>query len=86
MYTDIANYADNNTLYSAQKNKETVVNAIETSSQVLFNWFSDSFMTANSGKSYFLMSGTETTHANIDGSMIKSTILANIYETNFSVV
>ena len=29
-------------------------------------------MKANSGKSHLLMSGTETTHANVDGSMIKS--------------
>ena len=32
----------------------------------------DNFMKANSGKSHLLMSGTETTHANVDGSMIKS--------------
>ena len=51
---------------------ETVINTIETSSRVLFNWFSDNFMKANSGKSHLLMSGTETTHANVDGSMIKS--------------
>ena len=29
-------------------------------------------MKANSSKSHLLMSGTETTHANVDGSMIKS--------------
>ena len=29
-------------------------------------------MKANSGKSHLLMNGTETTHANVDGSMIKS--------------
>ena len=29
-------------------------------------------MKANSGKSHFLMIGTETTHANVDGSMTKS--------------
>ena len=38
--TDIASYADDNTLYSAQKNRETVINTIKTSSQVHFNWFS----------------------------------------------
>ena len=70
--TGIASYADDNTLYSAQKNRETVINIIETSSQVLFDWFNDNFMKANSGNSRFLMSGTETTHANVDGSMIKS--------------
>ena len=60
------------TPYSAQKNRETVINTIETSLQVLFDWFSDNFVKANSGKSHLLMSGTETTHENVDGSMIKS--------------
>ena len=80
--TDIASYADDNTLYSAQKNRETVINTIETSSQVLFDWFSDNFMKANSGKSHLLMSGTETTHANIDGSMIKSSQKEILFDIN----
>ena len=33
--TDITSYADDNTLYSALKNIETVINTTETSSQVL---------------------------------------------------
>ena len=70
--TDVASYADDNTLYSAQKKRVTVINTKETSSQVLFDWFSDNFMKANSGKSHLLMKGTEITHANVDGSMIKS--------------
>ena len=69
---DITSYADDNNLYSAQKNRETVINTIDTFSQVLFDWFSDNFMKANSGKSHLLMSNPETTHANVDGSTIKS--------------
>ena len=61
------------TLSIQLRKTETVINATETSSQVLFDWFSDNFMKANSGKSHLLMSGTETTHANVDGSMIIST-------------
>ena len=53
--TDIASCADDNNLYSAQKNRETVINTIETSSNVLFDWFSDNFMKANSGKSHLLI-------------------------------
>ena len=37
-----------------------------------FDWFSDNFMKVNSGKSHLLMCGTEATHANVNGSMIKS--------------
>ena len=69
---DIANYADNNTLYSAQENTETVINIIKASSQVLYDWFSNNFMTANSSKNRLLISGTETTHVNVDGSINKS--------------
>ena len=54
------------------RNRETVINTMETLSQVLFNWFSDNFMETNRGKSHILMSGTKTTHANFDSSMIKS--------------
>ena len=52
--TDIASYGDDNAFYSAQKNRQTVINTIETSSQVLFNWFSENFMKVNSGKSHLL--------------------------------
>ena len=48
--TDIASYADDNALYSAKKNREIVINTIEISLQVLFDWFNDNFMKANSGK------------------------------------
>ena len=69
---DIANYADNNTLYSAQENTETVINIIKTSSQVLYDWFSNNFMIANSSKNRLLISGTEATHVNVDGPINKS--------------
>ena len=52
------------------RNRETVINTMETLSQVLLNWFSDNFMESNRGKSHILMSGTKTTHANVDGSIL----------------
>ena len=50
---------------------ETVINTIETSPQVHFYFFSHNLMKDNNGKSHLLMSDKETTHANVDGSMIK---------------
>ena len=70
--TDIISYADDNTLCSTEKNRETVIDTIETSSQVLFNWFSDNSVKADSGKSHLLMGSTETIHANVEVSMINS--------------
>ena len=82
--TDISSYVDDNTLYSAQKNRETVINIIETLSQVFLNLFSDNFMKANSGKSHFLMIGTETTHANVDGCMTKSSQKEILFAINLN--
>ena len=50
--TDIASYADDNTLYSAEKNKGAVINPIEKSSQVLFDCFSDNFMESKTVKAF----------------------------------
>ena len=50
----------------------TVINTIETLSQVLFDWFNDNFMKAHSGTNHLLMKGTEITRAYVDSSMIKS--------------
>ena len=57
--TDITSYAYDNTLYSAEINKEKVINTIETSSQIFFNWFSDNFVKANSEKSHLLTSAMQ---------------------------
>ena len=54
--TDIASYADDNTFYSAEKNKRSDINAIENPSIVLFDWFSDNFMKENDGKGLSLIS------------------------------
>ena len=45
---DIASYADDTTLYIVKETKESVINALETSSAKLFKWFSNNFMKANS--------------------------------------
>ena len=80
--TDIANYANDNTLSSPEKNKEIVINATETS-LVPFNWFGDNFMKANSNKSHFLTRCKESTNVNNDGSMIKSSQKETLLGINF---
>ena len=65
---DIANYADGPTIYTVkEKKKESVISALETSSSLLFGWFNNNFMKANSDKSHLIMSCTEATTAMIDG-------------------
>ena len=38
---DIANYADDTTIYAIKENKESVINILEASSLPLFTWFSE---------------------------------------------
>ena len=40
---DIASYVDDTTLYTVKENKESVINALETSSQKRFKWFKNNF-------------------------------------------
>ena len=69
---DIASYARDTTLYTVKENKESVINALETSSQKLFKWFSNNLMKANSDKSHLIMSCNEPSTLVIDGSSIET--------------
>ena len=54
---DIANYADDSTPYCAGKSAEFVVNNLEQSSAILFEWLNNNHMQVNTGKSHLLLSG-----------------------------
>ena len=47
---DIANYADDPTAYRAGKSAEFVVNNLEQSSAILFEWLNNNYMKVNTGK------------------------------------
>ena len=64
---DIASYADDTTIYTVSEKKESVIRALETSSSLLFGWFNNNFIKANSDKSHLSMSCAEATNAVIDG-------------------
>ena len=51
---DIANYADDNTPYSANNNIADVLSNLKLQSNILNNWFKDNYMKANSGKYHLL--------------------------------
>ena len=69
---DIASYEDDTTIYTTEKNKESVIAALETSSAILFKWFNNNFMKANNDKSHLLMSCKEQSSAITESSCIKS--------------
>ena len=70
--SDIASYAGDNTIYTTEKNKESVIAALETSSAILFKWCNNNFMKANNNMSHLLMSCIDPSSAIIEGSCIKS--------------
>ena len=69
---DVANYADDSTPYSAKENSELVINDLENSSSILFNWLKENSMKINTDKSHLLMSGDKQNVAKIDEYYIKS--------------
>ena len=69
---DITNYADDSTSYNADKNVESVVNNLENSSSILFEWLNDNYMKVNTGKSHLLVSGNVRSKAKIDNNYIES--------------
>ena len=69
---DIASHADDTTIYTVSEKKESVIRALETSSSLLFGWFNNNLMKANSDKSHLIMSCAEATTVVIDGLPIDS--------------
>ena len=53
---DIANYEDDTTPYCADKSAKSVVNNLEQSSRILFEWLNNNYMKVNTGRSHLLLS------------------------------
>ena len=70
---DIANYADDNTPYSANNDIVAMLSNLKLQSNILNKWFKDNFMKANPGKYHLLLSATEETNTlNIEDVCINS--------------
>ena len=69
---EIANYANDSTPFSAKKDHNLVVEELQNSSSILFNWLQNNYMKANTEKSHLLLSGKQKLIANIDGNLIES--------------
>ena len=65
-------YADDSTPHCAGKNAEYVVNNLEQSSTILFEWLNNNYMKINTGKSHLLLSGNSRATATIDNRYIES--------------
>ena len=49
---DIANYVDDTTPHCADKSTEFVLNNLEQSSTILFEWLNNNYLKVNTGKSH----------------------------------
>ena len=68
----IANYADDTTPYNGGKNTQDVITSLENCALVLFKWFENNLMKANSDKSHLLLRSSTSSTANINGDIIKN--------------
>ena len=69
---EIANYADDSTPFSAQCSHQAVIEDLEKSSAILFNWLKSNYMKVNTDKSHLLLSGNIKLTSNIDNNIIES--------------
>ena len=69
---EISNYADDTTPYSAQRSHQFVIEELEKSSAILFEWRENDFMKVNTDKSHLLLSGNTKLTSNIDNNITES--------------
>ena len=71
MNSTIANYTDDNTLYTTAKDMESIIYNLEIDSSTLFKWLSSNIQIPNPSKSHMLLSCPNLElFANIDGNKI----------------
>ena len=64
--------ADDTTPYTGGKNTQDVITSLENCALVLFKWFENNLMKANSDKSHLLLSTSRSSTVNINGDIIKN--------------
>lgn len=69
---DVTNHRDDNALYNFSLTREQVINKLEESSPLLFEWFENNCIKVNSDKNCFLMLGNKKDIISIDGNYIES--------------
>ena len=63
---DIANFADDNTLYFSAKNVEDVIEFLEQDSVSLLWWFENNLLKGNADKCHFLVSTSQEARLNVN--------------------
>ena len=87
--SNVANYADDTTLYAYEKNLHDVQRKLDTESLILFEWFHCNYLKANIGKSHVMLTTHNKLKINIKGSpmsnekIVKLLRLAVDYKLSF---
>ena len=66
----VANYADDTTPYVRGENIPEVISSLENCAVLLFEWFKNNYLKANSDKSHLICSTNEIVQANINSDII----------------
>ena len=81
--TDIASYADDNTLYIIDDTVEGVIKSLEEVSKKLFKWFDDNLMKSNADKCHLLVSTNETMKIQVENYNIANSKCEKLLGINF---
>ena len=76
--SNVANYTDNTTLYACEKTFYDKQRKLESESSILFEWFYDNYLKANSGKSYVMLKTDNKLKINVKGSPISNEKMVNL--------
>ena len=69
---NVAYYADDTTPYACEKKLSDVQRKMECESLILFEWFRDNYLKANSGKSHIMLTADNKLKINAQGSLISN--------------
>ena len=75
--SDLSNYANDNTLYSAVFNREEVKNCLSIDFDAITKWFYKNHMALNAGKCLFMCFGKDTVNENF---IFKGLVMTNSKE------
>ena len=76
--SNVENDADDTTLYACGKNLHDVQRKLESESLILFEWFHDNYLQANSGKSYVMLTRDNKLKIKVKGSPISKEKIVNL--------
>ena len=80
---DIASYIDCNTPYPSSSNLDAVINKVQESTNILFQWFRNNPMKVNADKCHLLVTGNYEVCANINEFEIESSKNENLLGISF---